>query len=98
MSRFDPELLTQLHELNLKREQSNLQNATVTMEELGEADPDAEKPDPDSKEEKELYELAGGLAANDDHKSELREVYDIQEEENALVKDALVPITSSGNL
>lgn len=53
MSRFDPELLTQLHELNLKREQSNLQNATVTMEELGQVDPDAEKPDPDSKQEKE---------------------------------------------
>lgn len=52
MSRVDPELLTQLHELNLKREQTNMGNANVTMEELGEAPvkPDSgsePKPDPD---------------------------------------------------
>ena len=55
MSRVDPELLTQLHELNLKREQTNMGNANVTMEELGEAPvkPDSgsePKPDPDGED------------------------------------------------
>jgi len=35
-NRIDPELLTHLHEINLKREQTNELNATVTLEELGE--------------------------------------------------------------
>lgn len=47
-SRIDPQLLTQLHELNLKRESTNLKNATVTMEELGEV-----PVDPENKEKKE---------------------------------------------
>jgi hypothetical protein len=46
MSRFDQELLTRLHELNLKREATNTANATVTMEELGEV-PVEPKPDPE---------------------------------------------------
>jgi len=49
-NRIDPELLTHLHELNLKREITNAENAYVTMEELGEVpeDPDAEpEPEPD---------------------------------------------------
>ncbi len=37
LQRFDPELMTQLNILNKKRENTNMQNATVTMEELGEA-------------------------------------------------------------
>jgi len=57
MQRIDPELLTILHELNLKRENRNYENATVTIEELGEVpvepetdpekknDPDSEKKD-----------------------------------------------------
>jgi len=45
MSRIDPELLVQLHELNQKREETNIKNATVTLEELGEAPVD---PEPDS--------------------------------------------------
>jgi len=51
LQRIDPELLTILHELNLKRETTNVANATVTLEELGEfpvepkADPDTEKKD-----------------------------------------------------
>jgi hypothetical protein len=48
MQRIDPELLTILHELNLKRENANVANATVTMEELGEVPVDQETvPDPD---------------------------------------------------
>jgi len=55
MQRIDPQLLTILHELNLKRENTNLANSTVTMEELGqvpvdpkpESDPE-KKTDPDS--------------------------------------------------
>jgi hypothetical protein len=43
MSRIDPELLAQLHEINLKREQTNIQNATVTVEELGEVPVDDEQ-------------------------------------------------------
>jgi len=53
-NRIDPELLTHLHELNLKREITNAGNAYVTMEELGEIPPDPDKkpepepePDPD---------------------------------------------------
>ncbi|MBT8074250.1 MAG: DUF547 domain-containing protein [Xanthomonadales bacterium] len=51
MSRFDPELLTQLQELNVKRKRTNVENATVTMEELGEVGAEETKPDPDSKKE-----------------------------------------------
>jgi len=52
-NRIDPELLTLLRDLNLKREQTNELNATVTVEELGEfpTDPEPEpepEPDPDS--------------------------------------------------
>lgn len=49
VSRFSPELLVQLRAINTKRENNNMQNATVTIEELGEvpvepeADPDGEK-------------------------------------------------------
>ena len=52
MQRFDPELLTHLHELNLKRENANYEKATVTMEELGEAtvDPKADS-DPEKKDD-----------------------------------------------
>ena len=50
-NRIDPELLTHLHEINIKREQTNERNATVTLEELGEfpVEPDT-KPElePDS--------------------------------------------------
>lgn len=35
MQRFDPELMTHLNVINEKREYRNLQNATVTVEELG---------------------------------------------------------------
>jgi len=45
-NRIDPELLTHLHEINLKREQTNERNATVTVEELGEF-PVEPKPDSD---------------------------------------------------
>ncbi|MBT8071802.1 MAG: DUF547 domain-containing protein [Gammaproteobacteria bacterium] len=51
MSRFDPELLTQLQELNVKRKRTNVENATVTMEELGQVGTEETKPDPDSKKE-----------------------------------------------
>jgi len=37
LQRFDPELLTQLNIINEKRESTNILNANVTMEELGEA-------------------------------------------------------------
>jgi len=40
MSRIPPELLVQLHELNLKRENANYDKANVTIEELGEFPPD----------------------------------------------------------
>ena len=44
-NRIDPELLTHLHEINIKREQTNERNATVTLEELGEF---PVEPEPDS--------------------------------------------------
>ena len=50
MSRFDPELLEQLHEINDQRMMRNEQNATVTIEEMGEfpVEPTPEtKPDKD---------------------------------------------------
>ena len=47
MQRFDPELMTRLNVLNEKRESTNLKNANVTMEELGEA-PVEPKSEPDS--------------------------------------------------
>ena len=50
LQRFDPELMTQLTILNEKREQTNLKNATVTVEELGQVPVDA-KPTSDKKEE-----------------------------------------------
>ncbi|MBT8070038.1 MAG: DUF547 domain-containing protein, partial [Gammaproteobacteria bacterium] len=52
LSRIDPELLVKLHEINLKREATNAANATVTMEELGEApvDPEAKKDEPEKKD------------------------------------------------
>lgn len=52
LSRIDPELLVKLQELNLKREATNAANATVTMEELGEApvDPEAKKDEPEKKD------------------------------------------------
>ena len=39
MSVIPPELLVQLHELNMKRESTNADNATVTIEEMGEFPP-----------------------------------------------------------
>jgi hypothetical protein len=50
LQRFDPELLTKLHELNMKREMTNAINTNVTMEELGEVPVD---PDPDSEPDSE---------------------------------------------
>jgi len=55
LQRLDPELLTHLHELNIKREMTNAINTNVTIEELGEVpvDPDLDsKPDsdPDNKD------------------------------------------------
>ena len=47
VSRFSPEVLVQLQTINAKRENSNMQNATVTIEELGEV-PVEPKPDPDN--------------------------------------------------
>jgi hypothetical protein len=44
-NRIDPELLTHLHEINIKRKQTNERNATVTLEELGEF---PVEPEPDS--------------------------------------------------
>ena len=51
LKRFDPELLTKLHELNMKRKLTNAINTNVTIEELGEVpvDPDSK---PDSETEK----------------------------------------------
>ena len=52
MQRIDPELLTILHELNLKRENANYEKATVTMEELGEVPVEPEAaPDPEKKDD-----------------------------------------------
>lgn len=51
VGRFSPEMLVQLQAINAKRESSNMQNATVTIEELGEV-PVEPQPDPD-KENKE---------------------------------------------
>ena len=54
LSRFDPELLVKLKEINVKREAVNAANATVTMEELGEAPvKDASKKDDDKDQEKD---------------------------------------------
>ncbi|MGB7451947.1 MAG: DUF547 domain-containing protein [Lysobacterales bacterium] len=50
MQRIDPELLTILLELNLKREATNYEKANVTMEELGEVPVDS---DPDSNPDSE---------------------------------------------
>jgi len=53
LSRFDPELLEHLHEINERRMLENQKNATVTVEELGEVSVDSEPdpdPDPDGKE------------------------------------------------
>lgn len=47
VSRFSPELLVQLQAINNKRENNNMQNATVTIEEMGEF-PVEPKPEPDS--------------------------------------------------
>jgi hypothetical protein len=52
LTRISPELLMQLHELNVKRESTNLMNANVTMEELGEAPVEPEK-DKDSDNKKD---------------------------------------------
>ena len=52
LGRFEPELLVKLKELNLKREVTNAANATVTMEELGEA-PVAPKQEKDEDAEKD---------------------------------------------
>lgn len=52
VSRFSPELLVQLKTINEKRKAANIQNATVTVEELGEVpvEPQPEpEPDTDSK-------------------------------------------------
>jgi hypothetical protein len=51
VGRFSPEMLVQLQAINEKRESSNLQNATVTIEELGEVpvEPDSD-PDNENKE------------------------------------------------
>lgn len=51
LNRLDPDLLEHLTELNEKRKATNAINASVTMEELGEADVD--KPADDSEEKKE---------------------------------------------
>ena len=53
LNRIDPELLTHLHELNLKRKQTNELNATVTLEELGEF---PVEPDPDSDPDSDIEE------------------------------------------
>lgn len=54
VSRFSPELLVQLQTLNAKRETTNMQNATVTLEELGQVpvEPESEpkEDDPERKE------------------------------------------------
>jgi len=49
LSRFSPELLIQLHALNEKRQNNNLQSGTVTIEEMGEAK-DQPKPETDKKD------------------------------------------------
>jgi hypothetical protein len=51
LSRFEPELLVKLREINVKREAVNAANAMVTMEELGEVPVDKEKKK-DEQEEK----------------------------------------------
>ena len=54
LSRFDPELLVKLKEINVKREAVNAANAIVTMEELGEAPvKDASKKDDDKDQKKD---------------------------------------------
>ena len=53
-SRFSPDLLVQLQKINEMRESTNLQNATVTMEELGEVPVEPQpEPDPDSENKDE---------------------------------------------
>jgi hypothetical protein len=52
VSRYSPELLVQLQAINAKREATNLQNATVTIEELGEV-PVEPKPEPDTEDKDE---------------------------------------------
>ncbi len=52
LSRFSPEMLMQLKEINMKRENTNAGNATVTIEELGVAT-DTPKPDSDKKDEED---------------------------------------------
>ncbi len=54
LQRIDPELLTMLHDLNVKRENRNYDNANVTMEELGEAPVKPKnQPDPEKKDDTE---------------------------------------------
>jgi hypothetical protein len=53
VGRFSPEMLVQLQAINEKRESSNLQNATVTIEELGEV---PVEPEPDSDPDNENKE------------------------------------------
>lgn len=56
VSRFSPELLVQLQTINEKRQSANMQNATVTVEEMGEfpVEPQPEpEPDPDSENKDE---------------------------------------------
>ena len=49
VSRFSPELLVQLQTINEKRKSANMQNATVTIEELGEVPVEPQpEPEPDS--------------------------------------------------
>ena len=52
LSRFSTEMLIQLKEINLKRQNTNAENARVTMEELGEAT-DASKPVPENKDKED---------------------------------------------
>jgi hypothetical protein len=53
-SRFSPDLLVQLHTINEKRESVNMQNATVTVEELGEVPVEPQpEPEPDSENKDE---------------------------------------------
>lgn len=50
MQRIDPELLVKLKAINVKREQNNRENATVTVEELGQVEPETD-PDPEKKDQ-----------------------------------------------
>lgn len=53
VSRFSPELLVQLQAINTKRETTNMQNATVTIEELGEVPVEPETGSEDDPERKD---------------------------------------------